>query len=143
MSRVLESYGFLTRKVKQLLELNLIEKLKPYDINARQYGVLIKINEKPNLSQKEIAAELKIDRTTMVDFIDHLESLQYVIRIKNQKDLLHPNYKQRSRSIKRLLGIVNTIGDEDFISFNEKRTTLSKNLFAKNLKKRGGMLICQ
>ncbi|WP_242220990.1 MarR family winged helix-turn-helix transcriptional regulator [Bacillus cereus group sp. BfR-BA-01380] len=86
MSRILESYGFLTGKVEQLLELDLIEKLKPYDINARQYGVLIKINEKPNLSQKEIAAELKIDRTTMVDFIDHLESLQYVTRIKNQKD---------------------------------------------------------
>ncbi|SFD04534.1 DNA-binding transcriptional regulator, MarR family [Bacillus sp. 491mf] len=86
MSRILESYGFLTGKVEQLLELDLIEKLAPYDINARQYGVLIKINEKPNLSQKEIANELKIDRTTMVDFIDHFESLQYVIRIKNPKD---------------------------------------------------------
>lgn len=86
MSIILESYGFLTGKVEQLLELDLIEKLKPYDINARQYGVLIKINEKPNLSQKEIADELKIDRTTMVDFIDHLELLQYVIRIKNPTD---------------------------------------------------------
>lgn len=86
LSRILESYGFLTGKVEQLLELDLIKKLKPYDINARQYGVLIKINEKPNLSQKEIADELRIDRTTMVDFIDHLESLQYLIRIKNPKD---------------------------------------------------------
>ncbi|MCM3737050.1 MarR family transcriptional regulator [Bacillus cytotoxicus] len=86
MSRILDSYGFLTGKVEQLLELDLIERLKSYDINARQYGVLIKINEKPNLYQKEIADELKIDRTTMVDFIDHLESLQYVNRIKNPKD---------------------------------------------------------
>ncbi|HDX9580458.1 TPA: MarR family transcriptional regulator [Bacillus pseudomycoides] len=86
MSRILDSYGFLTGKVEQLLELDLIERLKSYDINARQYGVLIKTNEKPNLSQKEIADELKIDRTTMVDFIDHLESLQYVNRIKNPKD---------------------------------------------------------
>lgn len=86
LSRILDSYGFLTGKVEQLLELDLIERLKSYDINARQYGVLIKTNEKPNLSQKEIADELKIDRTTMVDFIDHLESLQYVNRIKNPKD---------------------------------------------------------
>lgn len=86
MSIILQSYGFLTGKVSQLLELDFIEKLKPYHINAKQYGILIQVNEKPNLSQKEIATNLKIDRTTMVDFIDHLESLHYLIRVKNPSD---------------------------------------------------------
>nr|WP_257985634.1 MULTISPECIES: MarR family transcriptional regulator [Bacillus] len=55
-------------------------------MNARQYGVLIKVNEMPNSSQKEIAEELKIDRTTMVDHVDHLESLKYIARVKNPED---------------------------------------------------------
>ncbi|MFD3449333.1 MarR family winged helix-turn-helix transcriptional regulator [Microbacteriaceae bacterium 4G12] len=86
MYRILDSYGFLTGKVEQLLELDFAKKLTPYDIHAKQYGVLIKIDEKPNLSQKEIADELQIDRTTMVDFIDHLESLNYLMRTKNPQD---------------------------------------------------------
>lgn len=86
MSRILKSYGFITGKVSQLFELNFVEKLKPYDINAKQYGVLIKIAEKPNSSQKEIAEELRIDRTTMVSFIDHLEGLKYLTRTKNPQD---------------------------------------------------------
>ncbi|PLR84410.1 MarR family transcriptional regulator [Bacillus canaveralius] len=86
MSIILESYGFLAGKVVQLLELDFIDKLKTYEINARQYGVLIKVNEMPNSSQKEIAEELKIDRTTMVDHVDHLESLKYIARVKNPED---------------------------------------------------------
>lgn len=86
MSRILKSYGFITGKVSQLFELNFVEKLTPYDINAKQYGVLIKIDEKPNSSQKEIAEELRIDRTTMVSFIDHLEGLKYLTRTKNPQD---------------------------------------------------------
>ncbi|MGE6347813.1 MarR family winged helix-turn-helix transcriptional regulator [Bacillus mycoides] len=86
MYKILDSFGFLTGKVEQLLELDFAEKLTPYNINAKQYGVLMKIDEKPNLSQKEIAEELQIDRTTMVDFIDHLETLHYLIRTKNPQD---------------------------------------------------------
>ncbi|MFJ7951442.1 MarR family winged helix-turn-helix transcriptional regulator [Lysinibacillus sp. NPDC096418] len=86
MSRIFKSYGFMTGKVEQLFELEFAEKLKPFNINAKQYGVLIKIDEKPHLSQKEVAAELKIDRTTMVSFIDHLEALKYLTRTKNPKD---------------------------------------------------------
>lgn len=86
MSRLFESYGFITGKVAQLFELDFAEKLKPYGINVKQYGVLIKIDETPNLSQKEIADELKIDRTTMVSFVDHLEALKYLTRTKNAQD---------------------------------------------------------
>ncbi|MFF5994892.1 MarR family transcriptional regulator [Lysinibacillus sp. KU-BSD001] len=86
MSRIFKSYGFITGKVEQLFEMEFSQKLTPYDINVKQYGVLIKIDEKPNSSQKEIADELKIDRTTMVSFIDHLEALKYLTRTKNPQD---------------------------------------------------------
>lgn len=86
MSRIFKSYGFITGKVEQLFEVDFSKELAPYDINVKQYGVLIKIDENPNHSQKEIAEELKIDRTTMVSFIDHLEALEYLIRTKNPQD---------------------------------------------------------
>lgn len=81
-----DSYGFLIGKVLQSLETEFIEKLKTFEITARQYGVLIKINEQGNLSQKEIAVELKIDRTTMVEHAELLESLNYITRVRNLKD---------------------------------------------------------
>lgn len=86
MSRIFKSYGFITGKVEQLFEMAFSKELAPYDINVKQYGVLIKIDENPNSSQKEIAEELKIDRTTMVSFVDHLEALKYLTRIKNPED---------------------------------------------------------
>lgn len=86
MSRIFKSYGFITGKVEQLFELEFSKELVPFDINVKQYGVLIKIDEKPNSSQKEIAKELKIDRTTMVSFVDHLEALEYLARVRNPQD---------------------------------------------------------
>lgn len=86
LSDIFKSFGYLTGKVGQILEEDFIEQLKPYDINARQFGVLIRIKERPNTSQKEIAEDLKIDRTSMVDHVDHLESLHYINRDKNLKD---------------------------------------------------------
>lgn len=86
MSRIFKSYGFITGKVEQLFEMAFSKELAPYDINVKQYGVLIKIDENPNSSQKEIAEELKIDRTTMVSFVDHLEVLKYLTRTKNAQD---------------------------------------------------------
>lgn len=86
MSDIYKSFGFLTGKVEQLLEADFAEKLKPYCINARQFAVLIKVKERPNTSQKEIGEDLRIDRTSMVEHIDKLESLQYIQRLKNIKD---------------------------------------------------------
>lgn len=86
LSDIFKSFGFLTGKVEQMLEEDFIEQLKPYGINARQFGVLIRIKERPNTSQKEIAEDLKIDRTSMVDHVDRLESLHYINRDKNSND---------------------------------------------------------
>lgn len=80
------SYGFLLGKVLQQMETKFAEGLAPYKINARQYGVLLFINENPHSSQKDISENLQIDRTTMVSHIDHLETLEFVERRRNPKD---------------------------------------------------------
>lgn len=64
MSKLFDSYGFLIGKIVQLLEKDFIDKLMSFKIDARQYGVLVKVYERPNMSQIQIAEELKIDRTT-------------------------------------------------------------------------------
>ncbi|WP_435576170.1 MarR family winged helix-turn-helix transcriptional regulator [Bacillus vallismortis] len=81
-----QSYGFLLGKVLQRMESIFAEGLRPYEINARQYGVLLFIKENPYSSQKDISESLQIDRTTMVSHIDHLEALGFVERTKNPND---------------------------------------------------------
>lgn len=68
------------------METKFVEGLSPFEINARQYGVLLFIEGNPYSSQKDISENLQIDRTTMVSHIDHLEGLGYVERTRNQND---------------------------------------------------------
>jgi len=81
-----QSYGFLLGKVLQKMETKFVEGLSPFEVNARQYGVLLFIDGNPYSSQKDISENLQIDRTTMVSHIDHLEGLGYVERTRNPND---------------------------------------------------------
>ncbi|GIP47918.1 Multiple antibiotic resistance protein MarR [compost metagenome] len=86
MNKWNQSYGFLLGKVLQQMENKFAEGLLPFNIHARQYGVLLFVQENPYSSQKEISDNLQIDRTTMVSHMDHLESLGFVERTKNPND---------------------------------------------------------
>ncbi|MRG87907.1 MarR family winged helix-turn-helix transcriptional regulator [Salinibacillus xinjiangensis] len=86
MNKLNHSYGFLLGKVLQQMESKFADTLRPFNIDARQYGVLLFIQDKPYSSQKVIAERLQIDRTTMVSHIDHLETLGFVERTKNPDD---------------------------------------------------------
>jgi DNA-binding MarR family transcriptional regulator len=81
-----QSYGFLLGKALQQMEQKFAEGLAPFNINSRQYGVLLFIEDNPYSSQKDISNNLQIDRTTMVSHIDHLEMLRFVERTKNPND---------------------------------------------------------
>ena len=86
MNKWNQSYGFLLGKALQQMEQKFAEGLAPFNINSRQYGVLLFIEENPYSSQKDISDNLQIDRTTMVSHIDHLETLKFVERTKNPND---------------------------------------------------------
>ncbi|MDP1418075.1 MarR family transcriptional regulator [Peribacillus simplex] len=86
MNKWNQSYGFLLGKALQQMESKFAEGLIPFDINSRQYGVLLFIQENPYSSQKDISENLQIDRTTMVSHIDHLETLGFVERTRNPDD---------------------------------------------------------
>lgn len=55
-------------------------------MDSRQYRLLVKVYEKPNMSQIQIAQELKIDRTTMAERAEQLEALNYITRVKNPQN---------------------------------------------------------
>ncbi|MFP7494562.1 MarR family winged helix-turn-helix transcriptional regulator [Terribacillus saccharophilus] len=86
MNKWNQSYGFLLGKVLQQMEEKFAAGLVSSKINARQYGVLLYIDENQYCSQKDISDNLQIDRTTMVSHIDHLEKLEFVERTKNPND---------------------------------------------------------
>lgn len=86
MNKWNQSYGFLLGKVLQQMEDKFAEGLVPFHINARQYGVLLYVQENPYTAQKDISENLQIDRTTMVSHIDHLEGLGFVERTRNPND---------------------------------------------------------
>ncbi|WP_369361684.1 MarR family winged helix-turn-helix transcriptional regulator [Priestia megaterium] len=86
MNKWNQSYGFLLGKALQQMEQKFAEGLAPFNINSRQYGVLLFIEENSYSSQKDISDNLQIDRTTMVSHIDHLETLGFVERTKNPND---------------------------------------------------------
>ncbi|RKL66538.1 transcriptional regulator [Salipaludibacillus neizhouensis] len=86
MNQLNQSYGFLFGKVLQQMENKFAETLIPFNIDARQYGVLLFIKENRYSSQKDISQKLYIDRTTMVSHVDHLETLGFVERTRNPND---------------------------------------------------------
>jgi len=54
--------------------------LQPLALKARHYGVLVALQDLGPLSQHELGQLLRIDRTTMVAVVDHLERLGFVLR---------------------------------------------------------------
>jgi DNA-binding MarR family transcriptional regulator len=55
-------------------------------LTARQVGILTLVTERAPMTQKELGAELQIDRTVMVDLIDQMEAKRLVERCRNPSD---------------------------------------------------------
>ena len=60
--------------------------LSELGLTARQVGILTLITERASMTQKQLGAELQIDRTVMVDLIDQMESKGLVERCRNPLD---------------------------------------------------------
>ncbi len=74
------SPGFLLGKAAQQ-GAELAERALPLlDLKARHYGVLVSLQDRGPLAQHELGQLLRIDRTTMVAVVDHLERLGFVVR---------------------------------------------------------------
>ncbi|MGC8513864.1 MAG: MarR family winged helix-turn-helix transcriptional regulator [Acidimicrobiales bacterium] len=78
--------GYLFKHAERLMADLHIEALAPYDINARDLGVLLAIDRSESASQQQIAENLGVDRTTMVAIIDTLETKGIIARRPDPED---------------------------------------------------------
>jgi DNA-binding MarR family transcriptional regulator len=90
---LIESVGFVLNKVAQRVVRLAEAKMAALDIQTKHVGVLAAIVERGPRSQKAVGEALLIDRTTMVQLADKLESLGLVERHPDPADrrvsLLH------------------------------------------------------
>jgi DNA-binding MarR family transcriptional regulator len=63
-----------------------VEALAPFDIHARDLGVLLVIDRFEPASQQQVAERLGVDRTTMVAIIDALEGKGIIARRPDPED---------------------------------------------------------
>ena len=89
------------------------EALAPLQLTPKTFGVLTVIVERGPLSQAAVGETLKIDRTSIVAYIDELERAGYVERGRNDADRrVHslgatPAGRQALRSAERVGAAVN------------------------------------
>jgi DNA-binding MarR family transcriptional regulator len=100
MPFIYRSFGFLAAKASE----ELLELLQPHldeeKITVRQMGILILLEDRPGVTQKQIGAVQRIDRTTVTQQIDLLEQANLVKRVQSADDRrsynLHLTKKGRS-----------------------------------------------
>jgi MarR family transcriptional regulator, organic hydroperoxide resistance regulator len=80
------SYGFILMNFLKKNTKRFDNALKKYSIVTNHYRVLVTVYNTKHINQKKLGEILKIDRTTMVHLIDHLENEGYIKRQKNHED---------------------------------------------------------
>jgi DNA-binding MarR family transcriptional regulator len=89
--------AYLFKHAEKLMSELHVEALAPFDIHARDLGVLLAIDSTEPASQQEIAQRMGVDRTTMVAIIDALEAKGIIAR--------HPDPEDRRRNVVELTPI--------------------------------------
>lgn len=82
----MERVSFLLNRSAQRVREYTETALKPYQLTGRHVGVMTAIHERGSIQQNEIGLCMRIDRTTMVDVVDDLESKGLVERKDNPAD---------------------------------------------------------
>lgn len=78
--------GYLLKHARERLGELTAEVLAPFGLTGRQLAVLIAVDDRVPLSQREVARRLGVDRTTMVGLIDELEDKGLVQRRPDPAD---------------------------------------------------------
>ena len=126
---ILNSMGFLFGKVTEQMIENFNTELIPYQIDSKEFGFLTVITSMPEATQQQVGEVLHIDRTTTVKKVDHLESLGYLIRVKNTVDRRIYNLQLTNKSelmlkqlwptlINRERSVLSSLTDEEVQNLN-------------------------
>ncbi|MEM7373698.1 MAG: MarR family transcriptional regulator [Bacteroidota bacterium] len=84
--KLLTTTSFLLSKCAVLITNELDSKMEHLGIRSKHFAILLLLQEKKDVNQREIGNILFIDRNTMVLLVDTLEELNYVKREKSKTD---------------------------------------------------------
>jgi DNA-binding MarR family transcriptional regulator len=81
-----DQIGYLLSKAHLRVHTAANEALEPLGLHVKHYGLLTLLVHEGPVSQGRLGEVMKIDRTTMVAFIDELERAGHVSRTRNPED---------------------------------------------------------
>ncbi|MET7282900.1 MarR family transcriptional regulator [Kribbella sp. NPDC005582] len=110
--------GYLLKHVLARLTAAQAEALAPHGLNGRDLAVLSAVASGEPLSQLEVAARLRVDRTSIGDLIDGLEQRGLVERRRSTED--------RRRNVV----VLTTEGERTFESAERVRQELEREFLA-------------
>jgi DNA-binding MarR family transcriptional regulator len=85
-ARTARRLAYLFKHAERLISELHVDALAPFDIHARDLGVLLAIDSIEPASQQQIAQRMGVDRTTMVALIDALEAKGIIARRPDTED---------------------------------------------------------
>ena len=80
------SFGRYTSVLYRYIQIIINHRLKSYGFGSGQYLFFIAISKNPGINQKELSANMNIDKATTAKALSKLESLGYILRKKDEKD---------------------------------------------------------
>ena len=81
-----DSYGYFFNLISTSLKTKLEEQLKQFDITTHQFGILITVLKKENLTQRDIVNYTNGDEPSTTRVIARLEAKGFLARVKDKDD---------------------------------------------------------
>ena len=81
-----DSYGYFFNLISTALKTKLDEQLKQFDITTHQFGILITVLKKENLTQRDIVKYTNSDEPSTTRVISRLETKGFIVRVTDEFD---------------------------------------------------------
>ncbi len=78
--------GYHMKRAFNVVQADLQETLKPFDLRMLTYTALVLIADNPDLSQTQLASAMDIERANLVVIVDELESKELIVRDRVPSD---------------------------------------------------------
>lgn len=78
--------GFQMKRAFNLIQADLLETLKPFELRMLTYTALALIADNPDLSQTQLASAMDIERANLVVIVDELERRELIVRDRVPSD---------------------------------------------------------
>jgi len=78
--------GYHMKRAFNVVQVDLVQTLKPFDLRMLTYTTLVLIKDNPGLRQSQLADAMDIERPNLVKIIDELEGRSLIIRDRVPND---------------------------------------------------------